>query len=94
MPQWNKKSDGNQAACRAAGHAIGAENIPIDKLGGAGADDIWFFRGLVFIVEYKDPEQNWTFTKSEKELQAKCYRQLIVYNVIKYPEELVELLTQ
>ena len=77
MPRRANRKDGNEKEIRKHLQALGAMNLPTSDFG-MSVDDIWFYRGTVFVMEYKIPSEikkgRWrALTDGEKEYARRIY---------------------
>lgn len=77
MPRRANRKDGNEKEIRKHLQALGAKNLPTSDYG-MSVDDIWFYRGTVFVMEYKIPSEikkgRWkALTEKEKDNARDIY---------------------
>ena len=77
MARRANRKDGNEKQIRRHLQALGARNLPTSDFG-MSVDDVWFYRGICFVMEYKIPKEikrgRWeSLTDGEREYAKKIH---------------------
>lgn len=92
MKRSRGKKDENSDLLDSYAESVGAELIKCSQFADLGFDRIFLFRGVVYIVEYKNPSRRWTLTETEEKRQLQCLKTASPYNVIETKVQIAAML--
>ena len=85
-----QRRDKNETEIVRLMRAVGAGVRRMDK--SAGHDLTVFFRGVVYIVEIKNPDELWVLTENEQNVRDLCEMNGVTYWIIEYEKDARDML--